>query len=91
MEFVCNRCQKRFSTSYQPVIGREYRIPCKCGNTIVLRFDQPQRMGPPPLPPRAAPRSRGQAESARTATPAAGTIPAPPPRRGPRRARRFFR
>jgi hypothetical protein len=56
MEFACDRCQKRFSTSYQPVTGRVYRIPCKCGNNIVLRFDSPRSVKPPPLPPRAASR-----------------------------------
>jgi hypothetical protein len=56
MEFACDRCHKRFSTSYQPVTGRVYRIPCKCGNDIVLRFDLPRQAGPPPVPPGAAPR-----------------------------------
>jgi len=56
MEFACDRCQKRFSTSYQPVTGRVYRIPCKCGNTIVLRFDLPRHAEPPPFPRGAASR-----------------------------------
>jgi hypothetical protein len=56
MEFECDRCQKRFSTSYQPVTGRMYRIPCKCGNTIVLRYDLPGHAKPPAFPPGAAPR-----------------------------------
>jgi hypothetical protein len=51
MEFACDRCQKRFSTSYQPVTGRVYRIPCKCGNNIVLRFDLSRHAKPPPFPP----------------------------------------
>ena len=56
MEFACDRCKKRYSTSYQPVTGRVYRIPCKCGNNIVLRFDLPRNAEPPPPPPRPASR-----------------------------------
>jgi hypothetical protein len=57
MEFACDRCRKRYSTPYQPVTGRVYRIPCKCGNTIVLRFDLQRQAKPPPLPARAASRT----------------------------------
>ena len=46
----------------EPVPGRMYRIPCRCGNTIILQLDAAavdvgpsplpfqRRTGPPPLP-----------------------------------------
>lgn len=63
MKFACDRCHKRFSTSDEPVAGRVYRIPCKCGNTIVVQLDAaalpaaPARWAPPaaPRPRRSAP------------------------------------
>lgn len=39
MNFSCDRCQKRFSTSEELVPGRPYRIRCACGNMIVLEMD----------------------------------------------------
>jgi hypothetical protein len=57
MKFTCERCHKPYSTADDPVPGRLYRIPCRCGNTIVLQVDphpavEPRRArtAPPPLP-----------------------------------------
>jgi hypothetical protein len=57
MKFTCERCHKPYSTADDPVPGRLYRIPCRCGNTIVLQVDPPPvvaprraRTAPPPLP-----------------------------------------
>ncbi len=41
MNFSCDRCHKRFSTTDEPVPGRTYRIPCGCGSTIVLEIADP--------------------------------------------------
>lgn len=38
MNFSCDRCGKRFTTSDDPVPGRTYRIPCACGNDVVLEI-----------------------------------------------------
>lgn len=95
MEFACDRCRRQFSTSYEAVTGRVYRIPCKCGNTIVLRFDTPRQAEPPPFPPRAASRltppplpayframaSAGGARAGSAMTPGEGA-PAPAARSG---------
>jgi hypothetical protein len=62
MRFSCNHCGKRFATRDELAIGRVYRIACRCGNSIVLRFEaslrdtgtspyEPLRAVPPPLPP----------------------------------------
>ncbi len=60
MRFQCERCGKRFSTTEEPVEGRVYRIPCRCGNTVVLCGGAPQartvplpverKRSAPPLP-----------------------------------------
>jgi hypothetical protein len=47
MNFACDRCGRRFITSEEAVPGRTYRIPCDCGNTIVLEIADPAQ-GPPP-------------------------------------------
>ncbi|HEY6001775.1 MAG TPA: hypothetical protein VIV57_02795, partial [Anaeromyxobacter sp.] len=36
MDLSCDRCLARFSTSEEPVPGRTYRVPCQCGNTMVV-------------------------------------------------------
>jgi DNA-directed RNA polymerase subunit RPC12/RpoP len=51
MKFTCGECGKRFSTTDDPAPGREYRIPCECGNTIVVQMDARAQAKPPPLPP----------------------------------------
>ncbi len=51
MKFTCGECGKRFSTTDDPAPGREYRIPCQCGNTIVVQMDARAQARPPPLPP----------------------------------------
>ena len=51
MKFTCGECGKRFSTTDDPARGREYRIPCECGNTIVVQTNGPAQARPPPLPP----------------------------------------
>ena len=38
MNFSCDRCLARFSTSGEPVPGRTYRVPCACGNTMVVEI-----------------------------------------------------
>ncbi|HEX9049168.1 MAG TPA: hypothetical protein VF841_01420, partial [Anaeromyxobacter sp.] len=61
MKFTCDRCQKRFTTTDEPVPGRVYRVPCRCGNTIVVQrpaaepsapapAELSRRGAPPPLP-----------------------------------------
>jgi hypothetical protein len=50
MKFTCGECGKRFSTTDDPAPGRVYRIPCKCGNTIIVQMDARAEAGPPPLP-----------------------------------------
>ena len=79
MKFSCDRCHKKFSTSDEPVPGRVYRIPCKCGNTIVLQLDAaveqvelPRSSAPVREPPRRA---------------APPPIPAPAPPAAPEPAR----
>jgi hypothetical protein len=68
MKFSCERCGKRYSTANEPGSGRVYRIPCRCGNTIILCADvAPDAATPPPLP--GASRSFG--EGSREATRAA--------------------
>jgi len=47
MDFSCNRCKERFSTSEEAVPGRTYRIPCGCGNMIVLEIPDPSVETPP--------------------------------------------
>jgi hypothetical protein len=37
MKFVCDRCGKRYSSTDEPVPGKLYRIPCKCGHVILVR------------------------------------------------------
>jgi len=39
MKFVCDRCGKRYASTDEPVPGRLYRIPCKCGHVILVRGD----------------------------------------------------
>ncbi len=41
MTFSCDRCHGRFSTSEDPVPGRTYRVPCGCGNVILMSSDEP--------------------------------------------------
>lgn len=39
MDLSCDRCLARFSTSEEPIPGRTYRVPCQCGNTMVVEID----------------------------------------------------
>lgn len=75
MKFSCDSCHKRFSTTDEPVAGRLYRIPCRCGNTIVLQLDAAAVLAPP--------------SPMRTAVPFPAlrrSAPPPLPPRGPRPA-----
>jgi hypothetical protein len=70
MNFSCDRCGKRFTTSDDPVPGRTYRIPCACGNDVVLAVP-------------AAGTEERRAPSPRSApTPRPRSLGARPPRRG---------
>jgi hypothetical protein len=91
MKFVCDRCGKRYASTDEPVPGRLYRIPCKCGHVILVRGDAsggvmpagpataPAEVRPSPAaprPPSAAP-SPGvpTAPSGRPQPPGAGEVP----------------
>jgi hypothetical protein len=82
MKFSCERCGKRYSTANEPGSGRVYRIPCPCGNTIILCADvAPAACAPslapagqaatPPVPPPLPGSTRRPAAGSRDATVAA--------------------
>jgi len=72
MEFSCDRCQRRFSTSDEPTPGCAYRIRCDCGNLISLALPLPPEPRVEPEPPAPEPRARPEP-------------PAPEPRAEPER------
>lgn len=74
MKFSCDRCHKRFSTADEPVDGRVYRIPCKCGNTIVLHRDAAAAPDETPIAAVSLPRPG----TPRRAPPPLPAAPAPP-------------
>ncbi len=41
MDFSCDRCKRRFSTSDEPTPGCAYRIRCDCGNLISVALPLP--------------------------------------------------
>src|SRR6266508_3056721 len=41
MDFSCDRCKRRFSTSDEPTPGCAYRIHCDCGNLISVALPLP--------------------------------------------------
>lgn len=79
MTLTCDRCSRQFVIPDQPVPGRVYRVPCRCGANVVFeagstgraRSAQPAagRWTPPPLPPatRAGPQLRAPALGAAAA------------------------
>ena len=79
MTLTCDRCCRQFVIPDQPVPGRVYRVPCRCGANVVFeagstgraRSAQPAagRWTPPPLPPatRAGPQLRAPALGAAAA------------------------
>jgi hypothetical protein len=92
MKFACERCRRRFSTIDEPIAGRVYYIPCKCGHVIALRTDAAGSLEPlaavraaaavpPPLPQRAADPAWAEAPAARPAEDAipevSGAVPLP--------------
>jgi hypothetical protein len=61
MTFSCDRCGKRFTTSDDPVPGRSYRVPCACGNDVVLEIPAASADARRAPSPRSAPTPRPRA------------------------------
>ena len=52
MTLTCDHCGRQFLTSGEPVPGRVFRVPCRCGANLVFELE-PARRAPPALPPAA--------------------------------------